>query len=96
MGAAQSDNNSVHWVFTRHDQLCRLETSYDPDGHRYLATMHTPNGSTDTECFRDPDLFNMFLARMESALERAGWQPAVPNRPLYMPEFSGTQPDLVH
>ena len=96
MGAAQSDNNSVHWVFTRHDQMCRLETSYDPAGHRYLATMHTPNGSTDTECFRDPDLFNMFLARMESALERAGWQPAVPNRPLYMPEFAGKLAEAVH
>jgi hypothetical protein len=36
----------------------------------------------------------MFLARMESALERAGWQPAVPNRPLYMPEFTRNQPDL--
>jgi hypothetical protein len=76
--------------------MCRLETTYDPEGRRYLAKMYTANGVTDTECFRDPDLFNMFLARMESALERAGWQPAVPNRPLYMPEFSGSRVNLLH
>jgi hypothetical protein len=86
----------VHWVFIRQDKICRLQTSYDQEGRRYLVTLHTNNGATDTECFKDADLFNMYLARMESALERAGWQPAVPNRPVFVPESASLRPDSVH
>ena len=76
--------------------MCQLETSYDQEGGCYLVTVHTDRGRTETERFRDADLFNMYLAAIESALARAGWQPAVPNRPLYMPESAGRRPDSIH
>lgn len=86
----------MHWVFIRDDKLCQLETSYDQQGDCYLVTVHTNNGRTETECFEDADLFNMYLAAIESALDRTGWRPAVPNRPLYMPKSAGKQPVSVH
>jgi hypothetical protein len=93
---ARSDNTAVHWVFIRDDKMCQLETSYDREGDCYLVTVHTAHGTTETEYFEDADLFNLFLATIENALDRAGWQPAVPNRPLFMPESSGKRPDSVH
>lgn len=83
-------------MFIRNDKTCQLEISYDPEGDRYLVSVHTENGRTETECFEDADLFNMYLAAIESALDRAGWQPAVPNRPLFMPEPAGRRPESVH
>ena len=86
----------MHWVFIRDHKMCHLETSYDQEGDCYLVTVHTANGRTETECFKDADLFNLYLAGIESALDRAGWHPAVPNRPLFMPESAGKRPDSVH
>ena len=95
-GIARSDNDAVHWVFIRNDKMCQLEASYDQEGDCYLVTVRTDNGRPETECFKDADLFNLYLAFIESALDRAGWQPAVPNRPLFMPESAGKRSDSVH
>ena len=95
-GSAQSDKPAVHWVFIRDDKMCQLETSYDQEGDCYLVRVHTDNGRTETERFEDADLFNMYLAAIESALDRAGWRPAVPNRPLFVPESVSKRPDSVH
>ena len=93
---AWSDKTAVHWVFIREDKMCQLETSYDQEADCYLVTVHTNSGRTETERFQDADLFNMYLVAIESALDRAGWRPAVPNRPLFMPGSPGKRPDWVH
>jgi hypothetical protein len=86
----------VHWVFIRDDSICQLETSYDQEDDRYLVTVHVGDGSTETECFQDANVLNMYLAAIESALVDAGFRPAVPNRPLFVPEHADKHPHLVH
>jgi hypothetical protein len=86
----------VHLVFIRDDKICQLETSYDQESDSYLVTVHTGHGSTDTECFQDADVFNMYLAAIERALVDAGWRPVVPNRPLFVRKPADKRPHSVH
>ena len=91
-----ADNTAVHWVFIRDDEICQLETSYDEESDCYLMTMHAGDSSTEPECFQDAGTLNMCLAAIESALIDAGWRPAVPNRPLFVPEPADKHHHLVH
>jgi len=48
--------------------------------------VHGSDGGTQTERFEDSDLFNMYLVELELALDRAGWQPVVRDRPMFLAE----------
>ena len=62
------------WFFERGQEAIRIETRYDKDANEYVATIHWPNGRSESARFTSNASFQARLSALERQLAADHWR----------------------